>query len=52
MQVANVCSYKLGQKSKFQFWCELGMHSYILLPSIIIMMILPCIINDLCCSYQ
>ena len=24
MQVANVCSYKLGQTSKFQFWCELG----------------------------
>ena len=24
VQVANVCSYKLGQKYKFQFWCELG----------------------------
>ena len=24
MQVANVCSYKLGLKNEFQFSCELG----------------------------
>ena len=24
VQVANVCSYKLGQKNEFQFLCELG----------------------------
>ena len=24
MQVANVCSYKLGLKNQFQFQCELG----------------------------